>query len=341
MSVTSSTPSYAMQQIAELQRRIPVVGDKVLVDLVNGLDVSRDLIQYRRRRSLLRQLVDQFSGKDEKLQSLLNSNLITGQAALHQWILELCDSIRISQVALQTTQDSLLETRSAIRRQHETLQIQDGKLQALHQHLEQLTAQIHARFNQIETRISRLELRMAARDEFERIFTVWAAGQTYQKLPWAIQILLLVREIFSSTVLAYELRSGDTLHFRELLINEIIIASRQMPEKFFGLEDLLEQSWRGLTEPDQDLIAGLVEVRSIPQHRLQTMPHRFTIATTLELAMLPTNAQLVKPAKCAIELCRSQIADISIVTDTRRFVSELIQETADDHLAIMTGSRVS
>ncbi|GAB4371210.1 MAG: hypothetical protein Kow00121_12560 [Elainellaceae cyanobacterium] len=337
MSV-SSISNQATQYLVDLQQRIPVVGDKALVDLVNGLDVSRDLIRYRNGRSFLRRLTDKLGGKDEKLQSLLDTNLVVGQTALHQWMLELCDSLRISQVALQATQESLLETRNAIRRQHERVQLQESRLQALYQHLEQLSAQMHDRFNQIEERIGRVELRVAAKDDFDRILSAWTSEQTYRKLPWAVQITLLIREVFSSTVIAYELKSGDTMLFRELLINRIIEASRHMPKSFFGLADLLEQTWAGIPEADQDLVAGLLEIRFIPQSRLQRTPYLFTIGTTLELATLSSSIRPAKPAKCAIELCRNQIDDVPAVTDTRQLVGQLVQETANDCLSIMTGS---
>lgn len=338
MNVTSITSSQTIQYLAGLQRRIPGVGDQALIDLMNGLDVSHDIIRYRKGRSFLRRVTDKLGGKDEKLQSLLDSNLVAGQAALHQWMLELCDSLRISQVALQATQESLLETRHAIRKQHERIQMQESMLQALYQHLEQLSAHMHDRFNQIEERISRVERRVAAKDDFDRILAAWTSEQTYRKLPWAIQVTLLIREVFSSTVMAYELQSGDILLFRELLTHRIVEASKQMPRSFFGLADLLEHTWTSIAEDDRDLVAGLLEIRSVPQSRLRRMPYLFTIGTTLELATLSPNTKPAKPTQCAIELCRNQIDDIPAITDTHKFVAQLVQETANDCLTVMTGS---
>jgi hypothetical protein len=111
-----------------------------------------------------------------------------------------------------------------------------------------------------------------------------------------------------------------------------------MPKSFFGLADLLEDSWTSVVESDRNLVAGLLEIRSIPQYRLQRMPYLFTLGTMLELATLSSETRPTRPAQCAIELCRNQIDDISAVTDTRKFVSRLIQETADDCLNIMVGS---
>jgi hypothetical protein len=117
-------PSQSTCHLEELQRRVPVVGDKALIDLVNGIQVSKDLIHYRKNRGFFGQLLDTLDGSDalrasfasRKRQLLLDDNLIAGQEALHQWGLELSDSLRVSQVALEVTQQSLLEARDAIRR---------------------------------------------------------------------------------------------------------------------------------------------------------------------------------------------------------------------------------
>lgn len=43
-------PSPSTRRLEELQRRVPIVGDKALIDLVNGIQVSKDLIRYRKNR---------------------------------------------------------------------------------------------------------------------------------------------------------------------------------------------------------------------------------------------------------------------------------------------------
>ncbi|NEP81616.1 MAG: hypothetical protein F6K39_27725, partial [Okeania sp. SIO3B3] len=52
---------------------------------------------------------------------LLEGNLVAGQEALHDWVVELTDSVKVSKVALYTTQTSLLEARNAIRNHRQEL----------------------------------------------------------------------------------------------------------------------------------------------------------------------------------------------------------------------------
>jgi hypothetical protein len=50
--------------LEELQRRVPIVGDKGLIDLVNGIHVSKDIIRYRKNRGFFGQLIDTLDGSD-------------------------------------------------------------------------------------------------------------------------------------------------------------------------------------------------------------------------------------------------------------------------------------
>lgn len=338
--------SQSTHRLEELQRRVPVVGDKALIDLVNGIQVSKDLIRYRKNRGFFGQLLDTLDGSDalcasfasRKRQLLLDGNLIAGQEALHQWILELTDSLHISQVALEVTQQSLLEARDAIRRQKQRLQLQEDALLALSQGLDRLAQQVGTRLNELEARVRKLEVRVAANEDLDRIVTAWAAEQSYTKLPWAVQVALLAREVFSSSVATYELETGDTTRYRSLLVNKILSTSKQLPQSFFGLADLLDYSWKPMVDSDRQLSAALLEVRSIPQPRLHNTPLLFALGTTLELATLPEEARPSKPGQSAIALCRAQIGSVSRTTDAREFITTVIEETANDCVAILSRS---
>jgi hypothetical protein len=330
--------SKSTSRIKELQRRVPIVGDKALIDLVNGIQVSKDIIRYRKNRGFFGQLIDTLDGSDHKRQLLLDGNLIAGQEALHQWVLELSDSLSISQVALEVTQQSLLEARDAIRRQKQRLQMQEEALVALSQGLDRLAQQVGTKLHELEARVRKLEVRVAANEDLDRIVTAWAAEQTYTKLPWVVQVALLAREVFSSSVATYELETGDTTRYRSLLVNKILFTSKQLPQSFFGLADLLDYSWVEMEKSDRQLSAALLEVRSIPQQRLQNTPMLFAIGTTLELATLPEEARPSKPGQSAIALCRAQIDTISRVTDSREFITSVVEETANDCVAILSRS---
>jgi hypothetical protein len=321
-------PSPFTGELKKLQRRFPVVGDKALIDLINGIQVSQDIVRYRKNQGFFGRLFDTFNGKNRQRQILLEENLLAGQQALTNWVCELTDSLRISQVALQITQQSLLEARNAIRSQQQ-------EFINFKQQLNQLVQYVDARFNQLEKQIHQLEVRLSANEDLDRIVTAWEAGRTYTQLPWVVQVVLLTREVFSSAVVTYELETSDTQNYREWLADKIISKSQQLPKNSFSLADLLEQSWRDIEHNDLELSATLLEIRSIPQQRLLKTPHLFAMGTTLELATLPESIRPEKIGQCAFELSHAHIGNLSRTTDARELIEAVIEETANDCLTLM------
>ncbi len=325
-----------MELLHQLQRRVPLVSDKLLVNLVNGVQISKGIIDYRQSRGFFGQLLDKLTGSDRKRQILLDGNLIAGQQALKDWVLELTDSLRISQVALQVTQESLLETRDAIRNYNRLFSEHLDDFIALSESLDQLALAVHGRFDDIETRVKRLEINNSARDDFDRIITKWRAKQTYNSLPWVFQVVFLARETFSSSVATYEIKSGDTKYFRDLLVSKIVAENNELPNTFFDLHQLYEQNCHQLNSLDIELVRGLIETNSIPRERLVDMPYHYSLSTSLELMNLPQSIKPPKPAECALELCRSQIGHIEHVTDTEDFIKNVVEEAANDSITILS-----
>jgi YjcZ-like protein len=316
------------QTLCELQRRVPVIGDKALIDLVNGLSVSKDMLRYRKSRSFFGKLFDKFDGSNEKRRLILDGNLIVGQEALHDWMLELCDSLSITQVGLTETQRSLLEARNAIR----SLKSQQADFQTLGLGLENLAKQFGDRIDKLEAKVRELEIRVAAKEDIDNIFAAWESEQTYENLPWLIQIVFLAQEVFSSSVTLYELEMGDREKYRQLLINKIVAASKQMPKGLIGFGELLTISCQELRKEDIELVASLLEVRSIHPHRILNTPYIFTIGTTLEMYALPNESRPNNPARHAIGLCHQQIESIPRMLEVRELVTYIVEEVADDCL---------
>ncbi|AKG21672.1 diguanylate cyclase regulator RdcB family protein [Calothrix sp. 336/3] len=333
----NNMPSSFILHLKHLQHRIPVVSDKALIDLVNGIQVSQHILRYRKDRGWLGKLIDKVDGSDHTRRLLLDGNLIAGQKALYNWVQELVENLRISNVALSGTRKSLLEARNAIRDLKETSQIQGEELLQLKYQLSMLAQQVSVYLHDLEARVRSLEVKVAANQDLDRIVTAWSAGQTYRLLPWTLQVALLVREVFSSSVVMYELETGDLKSYRELLVNKILANTKQLqPPSGCSLADLLDESWTEIKNNDDlELVTGLLEVHSIPRERLINTPHLFVIGTTLELATLPEEARPSQPGQSAIALCRAHIDDIYRTTDAKTFVDAVTQETANDCLLMI------
>lgn len=328
--------SNSTQELKELEQRIPLVSDKAIIDLINGIEVSRDLVNYRKNRGFFGQLIDNLDGSDRTRKLLLDGNLIAGQETLKNWVLELTDSLKISQVALHITQESLLEARQAIRGVKQNLKLNEESINTLTKNFLLLEQKLNNKFQEIENRLRKLERKVSANDDFDYILTAWMAEETYYKLPWTIQIPLLAKQIFNSAVINYEIETGDQVYYRKLLVNKIIAHCSDLPKNYFGLADLLDYTIKEILPKDQGLITNLLEVYSLDKRRLNNTPLLFALGSTLELANLPENARPSHPSLTSIELCRQQIKDINNTIDTREFIATIVEETANDALNMMT-----
>jgi len=287
--------------IAQLEKRIPPVSDKALVDLVNGIQVSQNILTYRKNRGFLGQLFDRLAQSDRQRQLLIDGNLIAGQQTLHNWVLELTDSLRISQLGLRITQKSLLETRNAVRVNKFQLRQNKQDLADLDRQLDRLAQSVNYKLKTVEAKIHQLETKVSANEDLDRIISAWEANQTYVDLSWLIQIIFLIQEIFSSSVITYELETQDLNKYRSLVVNKILARSVAISQNFFSLAELLNFSTKQLNREDLPLCAAILEIRSIPLSRLNNTPLLFSLGTTLEFAQLPPEAHHKQPGKSALK----------------------------------------
>ena len=330
---TNSQTNLVDIPIKQLEKRIPPVSDKALINLVNGIQVNQNILSYRKSRGFFGQILDNLTGSDRDRQLLLDGNLIAGQQALHNWVLELTDSLKISQLGLQVTQKSLLEARNAIRVNKFRLQYQERAISGLAEQLRQLAIQVDKRFKTLESRIQQLEIKIAANEDLDYILSAWEANQTYYDLPWLIQIILLVKEIYSSSVIIYELETQDREKYRQLIINKILANSTFVAQNFFSLAELLDLSSKQVKTKDLALCGAILETRSLAPTRLNRTPLLFAVGTTLELAQLPSDSQPRQLGKSAIALCRQQINYLPRQMDTRELVTTIINEIANNSLS--------
>jgi NTE family protein len=305
-----------MNKLEELEIKFPGVRSKVLIDLINGIHVKKDIIKYGNKSGFFANLIDKLAGNNKKRQQLINGNLVEGQDALYQWVLDLSKDHTFSHVALQITQQKLLNIQEAL----VNTRIEVGGLrETLNKLVDFVEKQMHAEFK--------------AHEKFEDIVRSWRAGRTYSSLPWAVQVALLAQEVFSSDVI-YQLEEDKRKPYIQRLIDEIIANSKQLPESFFALSNLLELSLADLSSEDRAVANWLLEIDPLQDTRLVNKPHLFVIGKALKFAMLQQGQ--VNPAQEAIAICR-KFAFISSATDKREFVKAVVQETADDCLAIIKG----
>jgi hypothetical protein len=315
----------------DLQKKeseIPIITDKILVDLVNSIQVNDDLISFRQKRGLFGQFFDSLTGADRKRQLAIDKNVNIAMQSFHDLVLDISNNLNVSNNAISDINEKLIETRQAIRNQRQDINL-----------LQDIVGQLQYKVKDHEHRILKLEQRVYRTEVQHRIedaIAAWQSKRTYQGFHWAIQVAFVTREIVDYALGDYErlITKDKDSQLRQSISDRILATDNTIPDCDFPLTNLLNLSYSETSQENQELAGYLLEVESISEQRIAKTPYLFTLGKTLELA---TQQPHQDPAKAAFELCRNYPnAWIYPETSKREFVDRIVNETANDRLNLIT-----
>ena len=318
----------------ELQRKeseIPIITDKILVDLVNSIQVNDDLISFRQKRGLFGQFFDNLTGADRKRQLAIDKNVNIAMQSFHDLVLDISNNLNVSNNAISDINEKLIETRQAIRNQRQDINL-----------LQDIVDQLKYKVEDHEHRILKLEQRVYRTEVQHRIedaIAAWQSKRTYQGFHWAIQVAFVTREIVDYALGDYErlITKGKDSQLRQSISDRILATDNTIPDHHFPLTNLLNLSYSETSQENQELAGYLLEVESISEERLGKTLYLFTLGKTLELAQLPKQQQPQNLAQTAFELCRNYPNVLILPTTSKReFVERIVNETANDRLNLIT-----
>lgn len=311
-------------KIKKIQSETPIISDKVLVNLVNSIQVNGDLISFRENQGFFGQFFDNITGADRKREIAIDKNVNIGMQSVHDLLLNLANNLNISNNAIFIVGEKLLEARQALRNHRQEIDL-----------LKDITDRLQARVDNHEHRIRSLEqrvYRLEVQHGIEDAIAAWKSKHTYQGFHWAIQVAFVARQIVDFTLSDYERLIARDVELRQSIINRILAASDDtIPDNSFSLIELLNLSYEKTASENRELAGYLLEVSSISPNRLSKTPYLFTLGKTLELSQpseKPNN-----PAKYAVELFgRYPNSLLCTATSKREFVDRIVNETANDRL---------
>ncbi|MBO1064834.1 MULTISPECIES: diguanylate cyclase regulator RdcB family protein [Nostocales] len=313
------------------ESEIPIITDKILVDLVNSIQVNDDLISFRQKRGLFGQFFDSLTGADRKRQLAIDKNVNIAMQSFHDLVLDFSNNLNVSNNAIITIEEKLIETRQAIRNQRQDINL-----------LQDIVDQLKDKVEDHEHRILKLEQRVYRTEVQHRIedaIAAWQSKRTYQGFHWAIQVAFVTREIVDYALGDYErlITKDQDKQLRQSISDRILATDNTIPDNHFPLTNLLNLSYSETSQENQELAGYLLEVESISEERLGKTLYLFTLGKTLELAQLPKQQQPQNLAQTAFELCRNY-PNVMIypTTSKREFVERIVNETASDRLNLIT-----
>jgi len=203
------------QEIRRLVQSVPILQDKMIVDLVNGIQVTQDHIRLRQDRitGLGTRIFDTITGKSALRQQRIDQNLNEGLRTTMVWL----ENLQASQIqtdrALAYVTQKLSETRKGM------IKLVDKHIE-LKNEVRQLTEQIHGleehftrQTDQIRKELASIDMRQGALIQMDKEFSKWAGGG-YAHFSPLVQMLLVLESLSWGPFGAYDAVNPE---FREQL----------------------------------------------------------------------------------------------------------------------------
>jgi hypothetical protein len=172
----------------ELLVALPSLKQKFLVDLVNGIDVSRDHIKIQKDRDgFTNRLWDSFTGDAHRRQSQISELVVTGLESCFEWLGELTEQLTFTNTALTQISEGLvrvkLDLANVANFSADTRQQLKYFKDAVDQHMTEL-----------EARIREVDMRQRAYQQMDSLFLSWDAGN-FSALSLAQRCFLVISEL--------------------------------------------------------------------------------------------------------------------------------------------------
>ena len=180
-----------INKIRKTQERIPIVSDKALIDLVQSVEINRGQLNHKKTQTKMNKLIDFITGESSERKLLIAENYQTSIESIMDLSMEMIDKLTITTQCVQVTQKSLLETREYIKKFSYQFSEIDSTFRRIDNRFEEVIEKFSIKFKE-------LELRVDASEKFQDIFRKWRSRRTYFDLPILLQIIFVVKELFSS-----------------------------------------------------------------------------------------------------------------------------------------------
>ena len=167
--------------------KIDCIKDKAIVDLVNGLDISRDHQKSFDSQSFPSRLMNSFTGNNQARQGEINKALTEGLESTVSWLTELTDSMIYSNLAIQKVNqrvDTLTEHVTHLA----------GDYMETRAKLAALAAVTCDKLAVLESDIANLKLEVKANTQLDLVFSRWSTGY-WHYFPIATRCYIALEEL--------------------------------------------------------------------------------------------------------------------------------------------------
>jgi len=298
--------------------RVPGVSDHLLLELVNGLEVSKDILRSECRGSVFAGLRDVLTGATRRRQLRVSENLVVGQSAIIDLVVELAGTQEATAYGLMVTAEHLGRLRAEVG-QH------DGLLRLHARAIHEIAAALETLECKWEERFARVELRLAAADELDIALSYVQDRDRYGGMAPLVRCVLVARQALAGAIPKYEEITSRSEHSSRLR-RELSSKLEDWMADDHRLDVLLDGSTQTMSRFDLELASELTLAPYGERIDASQNPYLNTVGTALQLASLPEHLQPRTLGETAILLTRRQGGAIDSTFTPKFIVEEMVSE---------------
>jgi hypothetical protein len=191
-----------VDEFEQLQSKHPYIGEKLILDLVNGVGVvAKDLNEASKSKEKGHSRIwDGLSGNGKKRQNLVNENIIEGLKATSLWLQDHSRHLSRIDLRMRDIADELYKTQDEVIKKFGNVDIRIEQLESFQQNSIE-------RFNKLEDRITKEEAYTHIDKEVEKIGNL--------KLPLALEIFTVMDNLSSGKAGLYHALETDNIEKNE------------------------------------------------------------------------------------------------------------------------------
>lgn len=165
--------------------RIPQLSERMLVDLVNGLDVANEQISFKENQSFLPRLLSRFDGSSQQREKIIEQNFYESLEILSLWAKSLTSKGNFTNQALSFVSDKLRENSQEL----EKFSADNREM------IFSLEKVVENEIEILSQKIEHLEIKQQATIRINEVIQAWANNRYYIDYPPLIQAFLAIDDL--------------------------------------------------------------------------------------------------------------------------------------------------
>ncbi|WP_179218648.1 diguanylate cyclase regulator RdcB family protein [Saccharibacillus sp. O23] len=241
----------------QLMSEIPVLADKQLIDLVNGLEVAQDHIRFRKKRNenWAHRMWDTLIGDSARRQDAIDLNLVEGMKSINAWLEYLQKEKINTDRAIHYVANKLVETRQGVTKLIDRHVELKREVMVVEDRLEKLEKMLDQQVDALNERIDHIGSRQSAFIQLEDQMTKWLGG-AYDRFQPITQFLIVIETLNFGSFGIYTDKNSE---FEEMFVYK---SSLVLQERFrINVNQLVPtEVWLNMLTKENEQHAKMIEL---------------------------------------------------------------------------------